>query len=156
MKADLEIKRQEVLAFIIIAVIAALLVSLLANIIFTAFYKIAPHKFSLIVLSGLIFVSLFSYSYVLIKKEQTCFYVSFPLLLDRKSCSFIDVPHSIGSVHSRFHFDRLPHSERLQIIETSLKNLWNSELHIFVDDTLQAIFMNYLLANVHMPNLDEE
>jgi hypothetical protein len=147
---DIVGRRREVLLLLLTVIVLAILVSLLADVVFSYLFDTNRVLFTIAVIAALLGFSVLGYLTILSRTESTMVSVEFPFCFDREKRHFIDIPHCIPSVHARVHFDHLSQMAREELASYDIdpRKFFGSEFDHFVNDIVQAIILEPLIKNV--------
>lgn len=148
MPVDVQSRRREILVLLLTALALALLVNLIANVVFVALYEKHKVLFTLLVLISTGLVALGSYLSFLTQAEKSTLTIQFPLTLNRRDLKFEDLPRSPPSVHARVFFSQLPLERRQQfaIEDANWRVFFRGNFAQFIDNVLQEIVLTLLLT----------
>ena len=155
MSLDIQSRRRELLVLVVTAVALALLVNLLANVLFVSLYDRHKVIFTALVLLSTGIVSLGSYLSFLTQAEKSSLTIQFPLTFNRRDAKFEDLPRSPPSVHARVLFSHLPRERQLQFAaeDANWRVFFDGDFGKFVNDAVQEILLTLLLTRVRSPKI---
>jgi len=138
MTTGLSERKRELIMVVITAIVLALAINLLSNILFD-FFKADYLKQLLFATIGTIL--LFTLAVILLvfrySKSHTT-EISFPLSFDRSIPRFNDIPYCAPSVHARVNFDNLPPAGRSHfLVYDEFDKFWGTDFNRFIDNTIQ-------------------
>src|ERR1044072_7257975 len=155
MSLDIQSRRRELLVLVVTAVALALLVNLLANVLFVSLYDRHKVIFTALVLLSTGIVSLGSYLSFLTQAEKSSLTIQFPLTFNRRDAKFEDLPRSPRGGHARVRLSHLPRERQLRLAAEDANWSWffDGDFGKFVNDAVQEILLTLLLTRVRSPKI---
>jgi len=145
MSTNLEARQKEALLLLLTVFLLALLVGLLSNIIYDHYININRELFIIITAISLLITLIITYFIIIGTTSEVITTVMFPLCFSDKLKKFIDIERCVPSVHARIHFDRNPSGFKRELAKQAQnREFWGSDLEGFVNDVVQAIFLDLL------------
>lgn len=129
----LEENKKNLVTLLLSVVCIGVLISLIANVIFTELYDVNK-KIFIIICCFLLIMFLIILSQMTYRLDRMVYKGSYPIIFSNRELRFIDLPYSPVSVNARVLYDNLSKKQKERIIE-------NKELYQFVDSfVIQYIF----------------